>query len=57
MKRNIADEILKSLTNFAEKLEKGEEIEVTEVKREETPDGPLHTFEKRTIRKKKDDAV
>jgi hypothetical protein len=31
-----------SLQDFAERLERGDEIEMTEVRREQTPDGPMH---------------
>lgn len=43
------DDEIKALEEFADKLERGEPIEVTEVRREETPDGPLHTFTKKWI--------
>lgn len=42
----VSDLIIDALTDFTFKLENGKAIEVTEVRREETPDGPLHTFKK-----------
>ena len=43
---DFSRKIREALKDFAEKLENKEEIEATQVVREETPDGPLHTFQK-----------
>lgn len=43
----IRQDIIKALRDFADKLENGESIEITEVRREETPDGPMHVFTKK----------
>jgi hypothetical protein len=50
MGKSIAREIPDRLEGFARQLEKGEEVEATEVRREETPDGPLHTFRRKKLR-------
>jgi hypothetical protein len=44
-----AEELIAGLTELADKLERGEPVEVTEVTREETPDGPLHTSRKKPL--------
>jgi hypothetical protein len=54
-RKKIEREIIKSLDELTKKLEKGEDIEVTEIKREQTPDGPLHTFKKKKIRRETSD--
>lgn len=38
-----------ALADFVERLESGEDIEVTEVTREETPDGPMHVFRRKKL--------
>lgn len=43
---NLGQKLISGLRQFAESLEKGYNIEYTEVRREETPDGPMHTFRK-----------
>lgn len=45
-KKSVAQKIVDRLREFAEKLEAGEDFEVTEVYRVETPDGPMHEFKK-----------
>lgn len=42
-------EMVKALEDLIKYLKTQDEIEVTEVKVENTPDGPLHTFEKKRI--------
>lgn len=39
---------------FLRKLRGGEDISVTEVRRIDTPDGPMHTFEKKALGKEED---
>lgn len=41
--------IASALQEFSEKLESGEPVETTTVRREETPDGPMHTRTKGTL--------
>jgi hypothetical protein len=48
-KPSIADQIISSLREFNERLRRGESIKATRVRRYETPDGPMHTFEKVTL--------
>jgi hypothetical protein len=43
------DELVKGMNSFVEALKFVKSIQVTEVTREETPDGPLHTFTKKSI--------
>lgn len=42
----IEDRIIEALKEFTEKLEAGKPIEATQVRREMTPDGPIHTQRK-----------
>ncbi len=42
----IGKQIIDGLKDFERRLKRGEEFTVTRVRREMTPDGPLHTFEK-----------
>ena len=48
---SVADDLLKSLEDFLQKLKSGEEIEFTRVIREETPDGPMHIRRKGKLKK------
>ncbi len=41
--------ILASLEDFLKRLEEKEPIKVTKVTKEETPDGPLHTFKEEVL--------
>ena len=41
---SVAQKILDGLDDFLVKLRTGQSIRVTEVRREETPDGPMHLF-------------
>lgn len=45
----LEKQIIKSFQELAEKLGSGQPIEVTEIKREETPDGPMHTRTKKIL--------
>lgn len=38
--------IIRDLREFVGKLKRGEPIEVVQIRREETPDGPMHTRRK-----------
>lgn len=42
--------ILERLRDFTKKLERGEPIETTEVRRIQTPDGPMHVRTKKVLR-------
>lgn len=46
---NIGQKILDGLEGFLIQLRSGKSIKVTEVRREETPDGPMHTFKEKEI--------
>jgi hypothetical protein len=46
---NIGQKILEGLEDFLVKLRTGQSIRVTEVRREETPDGPMHLFKEKEI--------
>lgn len=45
----LTKQTLERLRRVTEKLEAGESLPVTIVRREETPDGPLHTFDKQHL--------
>jgi hypothetical protein len=47
--------ILDGLEGFLRKLRRGDDIQVTEVRRFDTPDGPMHTFEKKTLGREQDE--
>lgn len=47
---DIGKKILEGLEDFAKKLENGDPIEITQVERVETPDGPMHLRRKTTLR-------
>jgi hypothetical protein len=47
---SLGKEMIRGLREFLDRLESGQPIEVTEVRREETPDGPLHTRVRKTVR-------
>lgn len=38
----LSIKLIEALRSFSEKLERGDEIEMTELRRVQTPDGPLH---------------
>ena len=42
-RRKVSDKILEALQQFTEKLEQGVPIEAMQIRRVNTPDGPLHT--------------
>lgn len=42
----LGNKIVDRMRDFTERLRRGEPIEVIRVTRQETPDGPMHTFEK-----------
>lgn len=44
-------QIIASLREFTEKLEGVEDLEITEVQKVETPDGPMHLRRKKTWRR------
>lgn len=48
--KGIESGIIVGLEEFIKDLEAGRPIKATRVTREETPDGPLHTFEKVEIK-------
>lgn len=48
-RKTIAQRALAALRRFTEQLESGEPIKVTRVTRHETPDGPMHTFERGVV--------
>jgi hypothetical protein len=45
----LGKDMIRGLREFLGKLESGQPIEITEVRREETPDGPIHTRVKKTV--------
>lgn len=49
MPKSVGNRIIERLADFTERLERGEPIEAIQVRREETPDGPLHTHRKVTL--------
>lgn len=51
--RNVGSEIVARLKDFTERLERGEPIQATQVRRELTPDGPLTTRRKVTLKKRR----
>lgn len=52
--KGIESGIVSGLEDFIKALEEGRPIKATKVTREETPDGPLHTFEKVEIKFEKE---
>jgi hypothetical protein len=46
---SLGGKMIRGMREFLDRLESGQPIEVTEVRREETPDGPLHTRVKKTV--------
>ncbi len=48
--KGVESGIVSGLEEFIKALEEGRPIKGTRVTREETPDGPLHTFEKVEIK-------
>ena len=51
----LGKRLIKGLEEFLDKLKSGEEIEVTEVERFETSDGPMHVRKKKTLKKDEDE--
>lgn len=51
-RKRVERDLIAGLRQFVRKLKSGEPIEVTTVRREETPDGPMHTRERRVLRKR-----
>jgi hypothetical protein len=51
--RTPADRIIAALDDLVRRWDAGEPIPVTVVRREQTPDGPLHTFRRRVLRRRK----
>jgi hypothetical protein len=49
----MEEKILKRLEDFAKKLESGEPIKVTTVRRYNTPDGPMHVAKKDFLKRKR----
>lgn len=45
----VGQKIIDGFEVFLRKLRRGEDISVTEVRRIDTPDGPMHTFDKKTL--------
>jgi hypothetical protein len=52
-KKSIAEQLIKSLSEFTKKLEKGEEIEATQIVRADTPDGPMHIRRRKILKRRK----
>ena len=48
----IGKDIIKSLKSFTKQLKSGEDIEATQIRRVETPDGPMYLTEKKKIKRK-----
>jgi len=46
---DVGRKTIEGLKKIVEQLETGEPISVTKVQKHETPDGPMHTFEKTTL--------
>jgi hypothetical protein len=46
----LGKDMIRGLREFLDQLESGQPIAITEVRREETPDGPIHTRVKKTAR-------
>lgn len=43
------EEILRRLEEFTKQLEEGQPIQVTQIRREETPDGPMHIVVRKSL--------
>lgn len=50
--KTLGERLIEGLQDIVQRMQNGDPINVTEVRREETPDGPLHTFKKKVWRKK-----
>lgn len=54
-RKTVQQRIIEALTEFKENLESGVPIEATEVRRVETPDGPMHLRRHKVIELKSPD--
>lgn len=49
MEKSVGQKIIEGLEDFLVKLRTGQSIKVTEVRRVNTPDGPMHLFKEKEV--------